>query len=66
MLTQIDGYFRAGQPTRYLPRTSYLGERDFAVAKDTQERDLAIRTTGNPGNIRLAGGSHLIRSSYRF
>jgi hypothetical protein len=22
MLTQIEGYFRAGQPTRYLPRSS--------------------------------------------
>src|ERR1700745_3800428 len=27
MLTQIEGYFRAGQPTRYLPRSTVVGFR---------------------------------------
>jgi len=34
MLTQIEGYFRAGQPTRYLPRPLWGGVAAADRGKD--------------------------------
>ena len=63
MLTQIDGYFRAGQPTRYLPR--YAEQASHGVEKDdagtggttSAQIDLGGGTLGSAGRNCIFGGA---------
>lgn len=50
MLTQIEGYFRAGQPTRYLPRTI---RENVDAGGDLDE----LRDPSNPQDQRIASHS---------